>query len=157
MALARAWSVALVGVEGRLVEVEADVGGGLPGLHLVGLPDAALTESKDRVRALDNTLVHRWYEGGWSGWEPLGGPAIASGPAAASWSPGHLDVFARSVDNTLIHRGYPSTRIRSRGANPRRLASRMASAGPPLASCLYTLRIRAWPAPDDNHRDAAAN
>jgi magnesium chelatase family protein len=51
MALARAWSVALVGVEGRLVEVEADVGGGLPGLHLVGLPDAALNESKDRVRA----------------------------------------------------------------------------------------------------------
>jgi magnesium chelatase family protein len=51
MALARAWSVALVGVEGRLVEVEADVGAGLPGLHLVGLPDAALNESKDRVRA----------------------------------------------------------------------------------------------------------
>jgi magnesium chelatase family protein len=51
MALARAWSVALVGVEGTLVEIEADVGGGLPGLHLVGLPDAALNESKDRVRA----------------------------------------------------------------------------------------------------------
>ena len=34
-----------------------------------------------------------------------------------------------------LHRVYPSTRIRSRGANPRRLASRTASAGPPLASC----------------------
>ncbi|MCO1654372.1 YifB family Mg chelatase-like AAA ATPase [Pseudonocardia humida] len=51
MGLARAWSVALVGVEGRLVEIEADVGGGLPGFHLVGLPDAALNESRDRVRA----------------------------------------------------------------------------------------------------------
>lgn len=51
MGLARAWSVALAGVDGQLVEIEADVGGGLPGLHLVGLPDAALHESKDRVRA----------------------------------------------------------------------------------------------------------
>jgi magnesium chelatase family protein len=51
MGLARAWSVALRGVEGHVVEIEADVGGGLPGFHLVGLPDAALHESKDRVRA----------------------------------------------------------------------------------------------------------
>jgi magnesium chelatase family protein len=51
MAPARSWSVALLGVSGHLVEIEADIGGGLPGLHLVGLPDAALHESKDRVRA----------------------------------------------------------------------------------------------------------
>jgi magnesium chelatase family protein len=51
MGLARTWSVALLGVEGHVVEIEADVGGGLPGFHLVGLPDAALHESKDRVRA----------------------------------------------------------------------------------------------------------
>lgn len=51
MGLASAWSVALHGVDGHLVEIEADVGGGLPGVHLVGLPDAALQESKDRVRA----------------------------------------------------------------------------------------------------------
>jgi magnesium chelatase family protein len=51
MGLARTWSVALHGVDGRIVEIEADVGGGLPGFHLVGLPDAALAESKDRVRA----------------------------------------------------------------------------------------------------------
>jgi magnesium chelatase family protein len=60
MPLARAWSVALVGVEGRLVEVEADVGGGLPGLHLVGLPDAALNESKDRVRAAVVNSGREW-------------------------------------------------------------------------------------------------
>jgi magnesium chelatase family protein len=51
MGLARAWSVTLHGVDGHPVEIEADVGGGLPGLHLVGLPDAALIESRDRVRA----------------------------------------------------------------------------------------------------------
>lgn len=51
MGLARTWSVALEGVSGHIVEIEADVGGGLPGVHLVGLPDAALHESKDRVRA----------------------------------------------------------------------------------------------------------
>jgi magnesium chelatase family protein len=51
MALARAWSVALYGVDGRLVEIESDIGDGLPGVHLVGLPDASLHESKDRVRA----------------------------------------------------------------------------------------------------------
>ncbi len=51
MGLARTWSVALHGVVGHLVEIESDVGGGLPGIHLVGLPDAALHEAKDRVRA----------------------------------------------------------------------------------------------------------
>ena len=51
MGLARTWSVALHGVVGHLVEIESDVGGGLPGIHLVGLPDAALHEAKDRVKA----------------------------------------------------------------------------------------------------------
>lgn len=51
MGLARGWSVALHGVEGHVVEIEADIGGGLPGVHLLGLPDAALQESRDRVRA----------------------------------------------------------------------------------------------------------
>ncbi|MGQ0575394.1 MAG: YifB family Mg chelatase-like AAA ATPase [Pseudonocardia sp.] len=51
MGLARAWSITLHGVDGYPVEIEADVGGGLPGLHLVGLPDAALNEARDRVRA----------------------------------------------------------------------------------------------------------
>ena len=51
MALAHAWSVALVGVEGYVVEIEADLAQGLPGLSLIGLPDAALAESRDRVKA----------------------------------------------------------------------------------------------------------
>jgi magnesium chelatase family protein len=51
MALARTLSIALAGVAGRLVEVEADVSAGLPGLTFTGLPDIAVSESRDRVRA----------------------------------------------------------------------------------------------------------
>jgi magnesium chelatase family protein len=51
MALARAYSVALVGVEGHLIEVEADIAHGLPLTILVGLPDTALREARDRIRA----------------------------------------------------------------------------------------------------------
>ena len=51
MALARAWAIALIGLDGHLVEVEADLALGLPGLSVIGLPDAALAESRDRVRA----------------------------------------------------------------------------------------------------------
>lgn len=51
MALARCWSTAVVGVDGRLVEVEVDLGNGLPAFVLVGLPDTSVAESRDRVRA----------------------------------------------------------------------------------------------------------
>lgn len=51
MGLGRALAVALVGLEGHLVEVEADVAAGLPAFTLVGLPDASLAEARDRVRA----------------------------------------------------------------------------------------------------------
>ena len=51
MALARTHAVALVGVEGHVVEVETDIGNGLPAMILVGLPDTALREARDRIRA----------------------------------------------------------------------------------------------------------
>lgn len=51
MTVARAWSVAVVGIDGFVVEVEADIGQGLPGVHLVGLPDTAVHEARDRARA----------------------------------------------------------------------------------------------------------
>ncbi|TCO40130.1 magnesium chelatase family protein [Kribbella antiqua] len=51
MPLAQTWSVALVGLEGHLVEVEADIAQGLPKTTLIGLPDASLSEARDRVRA----------------------------------------------------------------------------------------------------------
>jgi magnesium chelatase family protein len=51
MGLACTLSVALTGVSGRLVEVEADLSQGLPGLTFTGLPDMSVTEARDRVRA----------------------------------------------------------------------------------------------------------
>ncbi|WP_433182905.1 YifB family Mg chelatase-like AAA ATPase [Actinoallomurus sp. CA-150999] len=60
MALARARAVALLGVDGALVDVEAAITSGVPGLHLVGLPDAALNEARDRVRAAILNSGEQW-------------------------------------------------------------------------------------------------
>ncbi|MER5728520.1 ATP-binding protein [Streptomyces sp. NPDC002138] len=51
MGFARTCSVALVGVEGVVVEVQADLEPGVAAFTLVGLPDKTLVESRDRVRA----------------------------------------------------------------------------------------------------------
>ena len=51
MGFARTCSVALVGVEGVVVEVQADLEPGVAAFTLVGLPDKSLIESRDRVRA----------------------------------------------------------------------------------------------------------
>ncbi|MBM7805474.1 magnesium chelatase family protein [Geodermatophilus bullaregiensis] len=51
MTLARTWSVGLSGVTGAMVEVEVDMSAGMPGVVLVGLPDAVVRQSVDRVRA----------------------------------------------------------------------------------------------------------
>lgn len=60
MALGRAFSVAVRGVDGEIVEIEADITSGLPGVHLVGLPDASLQESRDRVRAAVANCGNDW-------------------------------------------------------------------------------------------------
>ena len=60
MALARAWSVALFGVDGVAVEIEADIGGGRPRTQIVGLPDASLNEAKERVRAAVRNSQRKW-------------------------------------------------------------------------------------------------
>jgi len=44
-------SATLLGVRGRPVLVEVHVSNGLPGFTVVGLPDAACREARDRVRA----------------------------------------------------------------------------------------------------------
>lgn len=51
MGFARTCSVALLGVEGVVVEVQADLEPGVAAFTLVGLPDKSLSESRDRVRA----------------------------------------------------------------------------------------------------------
>jgi magnesium chelatase family protein len=51
MGLGTTASVALTGLAGHVVEVQAQLAASVPGFTLVGLPDAALSESRDRVRA----------------------------------------------------------------------------------------------------------
>lgn len=60
MPIGRVWSVAVLGIDGRLIEVEADLGGGMPGVKLVGLPDAGLREAKDRVRSAVRNSNQEW-------------------------------------------------------------------------------------------------
>ena len=49
--LSKVRSCAVIGLEGALVEVEVDIANGLAAFRIVGLPDAAVNEAKDRVRS----------------------------------------------------------------------------------------------------------
>ncbi|GIG21834.1 hypothetical protein Cch01nite_25580 [Cellulomonas chitinilytica] len=60
MVLGRTLAVALVGLRGHVVEVEAHLAPSLPAFTLVGLPDAALAESRDRVRAAVSSSGLAW-------------------------------------------------------------------------------------------------
>ena len=51
MSVAVVFSRALSGVTAPLVTVEVHLAGGLPGIQLVGLPEAEVREARDRVRA----------------------------------------------------------------------------------------------------------
>ena len=51
MALAKVNTAAIVGLDGQLVEVEVDISAGLPAMNIVGLPDTAVQEAKERVRS----------------------------------------------------------------------------------------------------------
>ena len=49
--LARVFSCAVIGLDGVVVDVEVDTGGGLPNMVIVGLPDTAVQESRERVQS----------------------------------------------------------------------------------------------------------
>jgi magnesium chelatase family protein len=56
--LARVWSAAIIGIDAVKVGVEVDISGGLPKIVVLGLPDAAVQESRERVKA---TLKNAGY------------------------------------------------------------------------------------------------
>lgn len=58
--LGQSLSVALLGLEGHVVTVEVDIADGLPAYVLLGLPDAALMESRDRVRSALVNCLESW-------------------------------------------------------------------------------------------------
>lgn len=80
MPLAKTYSVALVGVTGQVVEVEADIANGLVATILVGLPDNALREARDRIRS---AIVNSGEE--WPQRRITVGLSPASLPKRGSW------------------------------------------------------------------------
>lgn len=48
-------------------------------------------------------LFHKWFQGGWSAWEDLGG-VLSSEPAAVSWGPNRIDVFYPGQNLHMWHR-----------------------------------------------------
>ena len=83
MSLAVVYSRALAGLEAPLVRVEAHVGGGLPGTHIVGLPETEVKEARHRVRAAMHT----------AGFEiPPGRITVSLGPADLPKESGRFDL-----------------------------------------------------------------
>ena len=60
METATALTAAVIGVEGHLVEVEAGISHGLPATILIGLPETALREARDRIRAAIVNSGEQW-------------------------------------------------------------------------------------------------
>jgi magnesium chelatase family protein len=58
--LARTESVAIIGTEGRLIEVEIHIGGGLPRFTTVGLPTTSVREAEQRTRAALASSGYEW-------------------------------------------------------------------------------------------------
>ena len=60
MPVARLHSIALNGIQGHPVEIEVDIADGLPSYTLLGLPDSALSESRERVRSAIVNSGYPW-------------------------------------------------------------------------------------------------
>ena len=130
MPLARTWSVALSGVDGIVVEIEANLDNGQPIVHLIGLPDAALHEAMDRVRAAVCNSGQQWpAQRVTLGLSPADLPKVGSGYDLA------LACSVLAASGTVSTTKLPSTvllgelaldgRIRSvRGVLPSLLAAR---------------------------------
>jgi magnesium chelatase family protein len=61
--LAKVYSAAVYGVDAYEVEIEVNAGGGLPNIVIVGLPDAAVKESRDRVTTAVGNSGYFWPRG----------------------------------------------------------------------------------------------
>ncbi len=61
--LARVYSCAIIGLDGVIVEVEVDTAQGLPAMVIVGLPDTAVQESRERVQAAIKNAGLRYPRG----------------------------------------------------------------------------------------------
>lgn len=60
MTVGRTYSVALQGISGIPISIEADSGPGLPGMNVVGLGDTAVSEARDRIRSAARNSGLEW-------------------------------------------------------------------------------------------------
>ncbi|MFN3601858.1 MAG: YifB family Mg chelatase-like AAA ATPase [Dietzia sp.] len=104
MALGRTWAVTLSGIGGQLVEVEADVGRGLPGVSIVGMGDGAVMQSRERMRAAVGNSGLSW---------PKGKVVLSLSPAALPKRGSGFDVAlaigALTASNELPAGGFEGT------------------------------------------------
>ncbi|SEF35570.1 magnesium chelatase family protein [Amycolatopsis pretoriensis] len=132
MPIAKAWSAALLGIDGRIIEIEADLGGGLSRVTLVGLPDAGLREAKDRVRSAIRNSGQPWPDGKVTlGLSPANLPKVGSaydlGIAAAILAATGAVPATRLLGTVLLGELALDGRIRPvRGILPGLLAARSA-------------------------------
>ena len=106
MALALTSTVSLTGLIGNLIDVEVDISDGLPGYILLGLPDAALNESRDRVRAAFTNSSENWPNRKVTvslspAWLPKSGSSFDLAIALAILV-AHGSLAQDSIDSTLI-------------------------------------------------------
>ena len=98
MPLARTYSVALVGVTGHVVEVEADIANGLVATILVGLPDTALREARDRIRSAIVNSGEKWPQR-----RITVGLSPASLPKRGSWFDLAIAVAILAADGLVLN------------------------------------------------------
>ena len=96
----------LVGLSGNTVTVEVDISDGLPHYNLLGLPDAALNESRDRVRAAFTNSGENWPNRKVTvslspAWLPKSGSSFDLAIALAILV-AHGSLAQDSIDSTLI-------------------------------------------------------
>lgn len=100
MALASTSTVSIQGVSGIPVRVEANVGPGLPGIHMVGLGDASIRESRDRIRTAARNVGLPW---------PKTKVTVNLSPASLPKSGAHFDlavvlaIQAALLENDSVH------------------------------------------------------
>ncbi|MFT4109152.1 YifB family Mg chelatase-like AAA ATPase [Propionicimonas sp.] len=100
MSQARAWSVALLGIDGTMVEVEAAISSGLPRTTMVGLPDTALYEARDRCRAAMAAAGRGW---------PSDPVTINLSPATLPKAGSHYDLAIAAAVAAAGHRFDPAS------------------------------------------------
>ena len=105
MALAKTLSVTLNGVAAQLVEVEANIGAGLPGTHIVGLASAAVNQARDRIKIAAQNSKLPW---------PKTKVMVSLLPSDVPKTGSHFDA---AIAVAILSATHPDARVRASLAN----------------------------------------